>query len=265
MKGHGEAYCKVCKSCLRAQHCDLVVHSKTKKHQEKMKSLNRSQQADVRSFGRYMALFLFYYIILLAFPIPYCFTFSSGVTISDQSKVLDLRLAVFVAMHCSIKSTDHLCELLKAIAPASFNKFTLHRTKCSSLIANVIAPAFVDELVQDIGTWQYAIIADESTDISVSKYLALCVRYFSQSKKKFVTEILGLIQVPSCTAENLVKVFKQYLRDIKLEIKQMRAVGTDGASNMCGVRTSFFALLKEEILELELFKCTCHSPDKSAE
>jgi len=78
MKGHGEAYCKVCKSCLRAQHSDLVVHSKTKKHQEKMKSLSRSQQADVRSFGRYMALLLFSYILLLAFLIPYCFTFSSG-------------------------------------------------------------------------------------------------------------------------------------------------------------------------------------------
>lgn len=37
------------------------------------------------------------------------------------------------------------------------------------------------------------------------------------------------------------------------------AIGTDAASNLCGVNHSLFTLLKEEIPQLMLLKCTCRS------
>ncbi|PSN52526.1 hypothetical protein C0J52_14324 [Blattella germanica] len=48
-------------------------------------------------------------------------------------------------------------------------------TKCKALILNVLAPHFVDRILNDIGDKKFSIIIDESTDIAVSKLLAVCI------------------------------------------------------------------------------------------
>ena len=45
----------------------------------------------------------------------------------------------------------------------------------------------------------------------------------------------------------------------------MTSIGTDGASNMCGMHNSFYTHLKKQIPNLMIFKCVCHSIDKCAE
>lgn len=55
----------------------------------------------------------------------------------------------------------------------------MHRTKCSKLISNVISPALLSELGEDIGNEPYSLIIDESTDISVQKYMAVYIKYFN--------------------------------------------------------------------------------------
>ena len=49
----------------------------------------------------------------------------------------------------------------------------LHRTKCSMLIKNVIAPEMLSEIIAGVGGNEYSLILDESTDVSVSKYMAV--------------------------------------------------------------------------------------------
>lgn len=59
-------------------------------------------------------------------------------------------------------------------------RLRLHRTKCSMLIKNVIAPGLLESLEKDINnTGPYSLIIDESTDISVVKLMAIMVKYFS--------------------------------------------------------------------------------------
>lgn len=114
----------------------------------------------------------------------YCFVFNCiGINVkSDRQKICDLKLAMFIANHSAIRSVDHLGELLKHIGDSQFSNLELHRTKCSKLIMNVIAPVFLNELIEDIGTSSYSIILDESTDIGTNKYMAFCVRYYSCSQ-----------------------------------------------------------------------------------
>ena len=40
---------------------------------------------------------------------------------------------------------------------------------------------------------RFALIVDESTDISVQKYLCVLVRYFGDKKLAITTELLGLV------------------------------------------------------------------------
>ncbi|KAK3916903.1 Zinc finger MYM-type protein 1 [Frankliniella fusca] len=242
-KGLGEAYCNLCHAHLRAHKKDLERHASRDKHVSRMQFLDRSQQRALDQLG----------VVAV---------------VTDEAKRTDIRLAMFIAMHCSIKSVDHLGELLRTIGQIQKNSLAnirLHRTKCSKLISAVIAPAFLADLVADVGDSKYCIIADEATDCSTSKFMGLCIQYHSKTKKKMITDFLGLVQVVRITGVILADALKEYLAKIGLKMSNMRALGTDGANNMCGEHNSFYSHLKQEVPNLQLFKCVCHSVDKSAE
>lgn len=182
---------------------------------------------------------------------------------SNDNKVRDLKLALYIASYSAIRSIDHLGKLLKKMrGPTScFNTLELHRTKCSKLIINVIAPCFLTELVKDIGNSAISIIIDESTDICTHKYMTFCVRYFSHSISNIVTNFLGFVEIQRATDDILKDIFINFLKKLNLNINNLISIGTDGASNLCGKNKSLFTLLRDEIpiLNLQLIKCICHS------
>lgn len=185
---------------------------------------------------------------------------------TDDIKTVDLRLAVYIAIHTPIKAVDHLGELLKILEKDSkLERVRLHRTKCSKLISAVVSPALLTELVQDVEDFPFSIIADESTDVSISKFMGLCIRFYSQREESIVTDFLGIIEVTKCTGEILARTLLEYLYKIGLPPKNMFAIGTDGASNMCGLNNSFYTHLKKEVPSLQMIKCICHSLDKCAQ
>ena len=178
----------------------------------------------------------------------------------------DLKLAMFIASHCAVQTIDHLGELLKKLGKGSIlENVRLHRTKCSKLISAVIAPVFLTDLIKDIGDMPYALIVDEATDVSVTKFIGMCVRYFSMEKKFFVTDFLGIVEAKDCTGKGLADTSKEYLAYIGLPVNQMQSIGVDGAPAMCGEHNSFFTHLKKEVPHLQLFKCVCHSLHKCGE
>ncbi|KAK3921789.1 Protein ZBED8, partial [Frankliniella fusca] len=194
--------------------------------------------------------------------------YSGGVqVVTDEAKVTDLRFALFIAMHSAVKSIDHLGELLRGLSgkDGPFSKLRIHRTKCSKLISAVIAPAFLTDLVRDVGESPYSIIADEATDCSTSKFLGLCIKYYSINQEQMVTDFLGLAQVVGQRGAELADATKEYLRCCGLKLQNMIAVGTDGAANMCGAHNSFYTHLKADVPHLQILKCVCHSIDRCAE
>lgn len=110
----GEAFCKICRSYFRAHLTDLQRHANTKMHCEKMKKLNPLQNNQT--------------------------VLSNTIIITNKQKELDLKLSLYVATHTSIKSIDHLGEILKVIGEKNnslLSNLKLHRTKCSTIIKNV--------------------------------------------------------------------------------------------------------------------------------
>lgn len=124
--------------------------------------------------------------------------------VANKNKAIDLKLAVYVATHSAIRSMDHLSDLLLQLGKKStLESLHMHRTKCSKLISNVISSALLSELVEDVGNKPYSLIIDESTDITVKKYMAVCIRYFSLMQSDIVTEFLGIITIIDTTAVTL--------------------------------------------------------------
>jgi hypothetical protein len=56
--------------------------------------------------------------------------------IKNEDKANDLKLSFFTAVHISIRSIDHLSELLKKTSETLKN-LKLHRTKCSATIRKI--------------------------------------------------------------------------------------------------------------------------------
>ncbi|CAG9792674.1 unnamed protein product [Diatraea saccharalis] len=135
----------------------------------------------------------------------------------------------------------------------------LHRTKCSYIIKNCLSPHFKHDLKQDIGSGKFSLLLDESTDISITKYLGLVIIYYSLKAKKITTSFLKLAPLTECTADGIVSALKDTLIEFGLDCKNMSGIGTDNASVMTGINNGVHAKLKTDIPGLVLARCVCHS------
>jgi hypothetical protein len=112
-----DAYCTVCRVHLRAHKTDLLKHSNIEGHKKNMKRLNPVAQGQATLLGHVKR-------------------------ISNKMKERDLKIAVHIAMHSSIRSVDHLGELLNQISDEKHGTIKFHRTKCTLLIKKVISRAY---------------------------------------------------------------------------------------------------------------------------
>lgn len=159
-------------------------------------------------------------------------------------------------------AVDHLSDLCKhRFGDSKSGDLRVHRTKCTNIIKNVLAPHFIEEIVSDLGDQEYSLLLDESTDISVSKILGISIRYFSRSLKTIISTFLGLVEIEDGTANSIVNGIKGLLLVLNIEIKKMIGIGTDNATVMTGSNNGVHALLKNETGNdnLVLVRCVCHS------
>jgi CRISPR/Cas system-associated protein Csm6 len=117
--------------------------------------------------------------------------------------------------------------------------YKLHRTKCSASLKNVISPALLEEDVNELGTSGYSLILDESTDIATHKYMAVCIKFYSQKHCTMRTDHLGMFEVARTTSQDLYEGLNSFLNANKIDVTKMIA---DGASNMVGAHNSLFTL-----------------------
>jgi len=105
---------------VRAHKADLIRHTESAAHKSNMKSFvpDINQQKLTKK-----------YVIIL----------------SKKEKQIEILFAVYIAVHSSIKSIDHLSEIYNRISNDS--SLNLHRTKCSLLIKKVIAPTLLSDLL----------------------------------------------------------------------------------------------------------------------
>lgn len=161
-------------------------------------------------------------------------------------------LASYIATHSTIKCIDHLSEVynrflidLPSSSQGPENILHLHRTKCSTLIKKVLAPSLLEDVIADLGQSAFSLILDESTDVSTEKLLCINIRYYSIKKNDVVVQFLTLISVIRTCAIDLFEAVSSFCKSININLKNLVAIGTDGASNMCGTENSLYTHLKK--------------------
>ena len=136
----------------------------------------------------------------------------------------------------------------------------LHRTKCTALLVNLVSPCLFDELIKDVGQSFYSLIVDESTDVSQSKMLAFCIRYFSMRNQEIVTTFLKIVPLGEfATSDAIGDTICKFLRDAGLTLDRLIGIGVDGCSTIVGVHHSLATYFRELIPHIVIFKCVCHS------
>ncbi|XP_040582609.1 uncharacterized protein [Lepeophtheirus salmonis] len=155
--------------------------------------------------------------------------------LADSARV-EAQLYLFIVKHCTIRSCDHLVDVIKkCFSDKTAIDIAIHRTKCTAVLKNVLMPHFIDKLRKDIGNRKYSILLDESTDISFVKYLGLAIHYFGKNSKKLVSTFLHLAALQECDANGIVQILKLSLDTYGLDLKNMGGAKTDNASVMVGI------------------------------
>ncbi|XP_014681100.1 PREDICTED: uncharacterized protein KIAA1586-like [Priapulus caudatus] len=122
---------------------------------------------------------------------------------------------------------------------------------------DVMASGIKTEILCDVtGAKFYALLFDESTDVSVTQTLMIYIRYVS--KGRLMSRFLSVSALHGCTAEDIHKAVKETLSNAGLPPSSMIAVGTDGASTMTGSKSGVTTRMKDENPFLMSDHCGAH-------
>eukprot|EP00795_Rhopilema_esculentum_P005707 gene5707-10957_t len=228
--GSDDAYCSICRVNCQPRLSSLKKHQDTAKH-----SRLTSTIASNRTI--------------------------TGIEREDEVvKKIEIQMAVSVTCHSAILAIDHLGEIIVRHGTGSkLSKMRLHRTKCTSIIINVISKALYEDLCNDMAGQKFCIMVDESTDIACKKFLCLAVRYYSKKEKNIVTAFLGLVDIISATGMDLFTAMKECLVTSGLKLEDCVGYASDGAANMVGEHNSLWSRIVEEAPNCLQMKCICHS------
>jgi hypothetical protein len=207
------AKCKFCICTLTNKYSDLKNHVNSKKHKMNAEIILGKTQTKI--------------------------PFQSEMNL-DATKAAECRIAMFAACHAAISTTDHLVPVCKASFKGMYTNTSnvnyynlkkcfsgkeaeylqMHRTKCSAIIKNVLVPHFINNLKEDLADRPFSILIDESTDVSIIKYLGCSIIYFSTQKSSVVSTCLELVELEEANADGIVKAVLQLLNKFNLNVKK---------------------------------------------
>ncbi|XP_044396777.1 zinc finger MYM-type protein 1-like [Triticum aestivum] len=124
-------------------------------------------------------------------------------------------------------------------------------------IVKACAIETVKAIIEDLGDEYFAILVDESRDVSHKEQMALAIRYVD--KRGFSVErVIGLSHVTQTTSLALQQAIYAVLKKHNLSPSRIRGQGYDGASNMQGHLNGLKTLVMEDSRSAHSIHCFAH-------
>ena len=117
------------------------------------------------------------------------------------------------------------------------------------------------EIVDDCRRSTYfAIIADECTDVATKEQLSVCVRFLHKTNENIEIreELIGFRHAKSIRCERIADIIVQFLNEVHLDIRNVRAQCYDGAANMAGKYNGVQAKNTELSPQASYIHCKAH-------
>lgn len=235
LRDHVHFYCKCCRNNYLGGITEINRHQLTVKHKQNASSVKK--QPDIAK------------------------SFKKEDSLDNKIRAAEIRIAAFITEHnLPVATVDHLVKLIKEIGkyPEVIKGLTCGRTKCTSIIKNVTGSFNKKTICDILKEKKFSIIIDESTDKGCTKHLAVVVRF----RDNHITrdELLTLIPVVDCSAITMFSLIKEFFIRHNIPYKDnLIGFAADGANVMTDGKQSVSKLFKDEIPNLFVFKCICHS------
>ncbi|XP_071715238.1 uncharacterized protein [Rutidosis leptorrhynchoides] len=132
--------------------------------------------------------------------------------------------------------------------------------KCSSIQKCIVRAAATEvekAIVKEIGDEFFAILVDESRDVSCKEQMSLVLR-FVNNEGVVVERFIGIKQVNDTSALSLKSTIYSMLLGQGLSPRSIRGQGYDGANNMSGAFNGLKTLIMKESKSAHFIHCFAH-------
>jgi len=147
-------------------------------------------------------------------------------------------------------------EVNKYVLNNALGNCTLTSPKIQKQIIHCCAIETRKKIIEELGDEPFAILADESIDISHKEQLALCMRYVDKLGRP--EHFIGVVHVDDTTSLSLKEAIKGLLVSHGLSMTQITGQGYDGASNMKGDIKGLKTLIMKESTSAYYIHCFAH-------
>lgn len=125
-------------------------------------------------------------------------------------------------------------------------------------IINSINTVMLRQLVSKINKAEaFVVLADETTDISTTEQVSICVRYISDNNIQ--EDFLQFVPAKSLTGESLSDLILNSLESFGIDLNHLVGQGYDGASNMSGKFNGVQAFIRRRCPKAIYIHCAAHS------
>lgn len=234
---HDLGHCNVCDIEITAHKSEILRHSKSERHQNKIKDVITTKD------------------ITKLLP--------SSSTSNKDVKIAELKLAGLIACeNLPFTLMDTLVPLLKEIAPDSkiLANLNTKRTKTTHLVKNSLGSTFLELLYEKLRQPNcfFSIIMDETTDQSSTKQCALTVIYQDPVTETIKTSFFDMFETLLNNAEGLFNSLINCIVSKNIPLQNLIGFSSDTTNVMVGDYHSVFSHLKSEIDYIVCVKCSCH-------
>ena len=135
------------------------------------------------------------------------------------------------------------------------NKLTSHDIQ--KQVVNCCAVETTNRIIEEIGISFFALLVDESRDVSVKEQMSVVLRFVNK-KGQVIERFLGILHVnDTCVITLKEKIDKLFSRH-GLSTCRLRGQGYDGASNMSSEFNGLQALILKENESAHYIHCFAH-------
>ncbi|XP_070046177.1 uncharacterized protein [Nicotiana tomentosiformis] len=149
---------------------------------------------------------------------------------------------------------DKIRDLVLKKAPKN-DQLTSHKIQKDIIIAYKIET--VKAIMDDLNGNFFALLVDESCDVSCKEQLAIVMRYVNRCGS-MVEHFIGIVHVRNTTALCLKKAIVDYLAQHSLSLSYVRGQCYDGARNMQGDLCGLKTLIQQESKSAYSIHCFAH-------
>lgn len=227
-----EAFCKLCKVTIKAGKSELKKHSNGQKHKKKVEEFDNIQKS-----------------------VPKIDNF---VTLNTKVKNAEAALCSYIVENdLPISSIEPLVDLIKNLPEKNvIDKIAVAKQKATNVIRSGLRPFFNEQLVEKLRTNFYSIYIDETTDVSVSKQLAIVVTYCENLQTQ--VDVLDVVDCPDGSAISLYNNLIKCMEQNNVPFHNWVGFCSDTTNVMMGEHNSVSQLIKKNFPNVFISKCSCH-------